>query len=210
MKKPFPTLTKTSACADSTSVLKRLNFRKTNWITVRKVLKEFNLLATTYRRNERHGRHELKYLLEQIGDPAADIDRTGVSGLIVAKTSVDAFEVIRKFRGILQERPYEFRYMLRVIPVETVVRTELDSIRNAVKGLAEKIGEDETFRITVEKRFTSTHSIDIIEAAAESVKRKVNLTKPDRIVLIEVLGGLTGVSVARPDEVLSVLKEKVL
>ena len=174
------------------------------------VLKDFNLLATTYRRDEGHARSELRYLLEQIGDKAAVVDKTGVSGLIVAKTALDPYDVIRKFREILQERPYEFRYMLRVIPIEKVVHTGLEQIQDAVKELRPKVAEGETFRVKVEKRFTEAHSKDIIEAAAAPVKRKVNLSKPDKILLVEVVGGLTGVSVAKPDEVLSVLKEKVL
>lgn len=174
------------------------------------VLKEFNLLATTYRRDEGHARSELRYLLEQIGDKTAVVDRTGVSGLIVAKTSLDPYAVIRKFREILQERPYEFRYMLRVIPIEKVVHTSLEQIQSAAKELGSKVAEGETFRVMVEKRFTETHSRDIIEAAAVAIKRKVNLTKPDKILLVEVVGGLTGVSITKPDELLSVLKEKVL
>jgi len=177
---------------------------------VQTVLKEFNLLATTYRRDEGHARSELRYLLEQIGDKTAVVDKTGVSGLIVAKTALDPYEVIRKFREILQERPYEFRYMLRVIPIEKVVHTSLDEIQSVAKELGLKVAEGETFRIRVEKRFTETHSKDIIEAAAAAIKRKVNLTKPDKILLVEVVGGLTGVSVAKPDQILSVLKEKVL
>jgi tRNA acetyltransferase TAN1 len=190
--------------------LKQLSSCKTDEASVHTVLKVFNLLATTYRGNEGLARSELRYLLEQIGDPAATVDRTGVSGLIAAKTEQDVFEVIKRFRQILRERPYEFRYMLRVIPVEKVVQTDLGQIQDAVKELSPKIAEGETFRVTVEKRFTGTSSKDIIEAAAANVKRKVNLTKPDKILLIEVVGGFTGVSVAKPDEILSVLKEKVL
>jgi tRNA acetyltransferase TAN1 len=174
------------------------------------MLTDFNLLATTYRGNERNARSELRYLLEQIGDPAANVDRTGISGLIVAKTILDPFEVIRKFREILRERPYEFRYMLRIMPIEKVLRTSLEQIRNASIELSSKIGENETFRVTVEKRFTATPSKEIIEAAAAPIKKKVNLSKPDKILLIEVLGGFTGVAVAKSDEILSVLKEKVL
>jgi tRNA acetyltransferase TAN1 len=100
--------------------------------------------------------------------------------------------------------------MLRVIPVEKTVRTELEQIQSAVQELSQKITDAETFRVTVEKRFTEIHSKDLIEVAAANIKRKVNLSKPDKVVLIEVLGGLTGVSIASPDEILSVLKEKVL
>jgi len=73
-----------------------------------------------------------------------------------------------------------------------------------------KIGQSETFRVTVEKRFTGIPSRDIIEAAAENIKRKVDLTKPSKILLIEVIGGLTGISVIKPSDILSVVKEKML
>jgi tRNA acetyltransferase TAN1 len=64
--------------------------------------------------------------------------------------------------------------------------------------------------VTVEKRFTVTHSKEIIEKVAAGVKRKVNLTDPDKIILVEVVGGFTGVSVLNPEDILSVLKEKLL
>lgn len=174
------------------------------------MIRDFNLLATTYRRAEGHARSELRYVLEQIGDATPVVDRTGISGVIVAKTTLDPFESIRKSREVLKERPYEFRYLLRLIPVEKVVQTNLEQVQTAIKELSVKIAEEETFRITVEKRFTTMSSKELIEAAALYVKRKVNLSKPDKIILIEVLGGLTGVSITKPDEILSILKEKIL
>jgi tRNA acetyltransferase TAN1 len=94
--------------------------------------------------------------------------------------------------------------------VEKIVRTDLEQIQSAVQELSPKITDNESFRVTVEKRFTTIASKDIIEAAATNLKRKVNLSNPDKILLIEVMGGLTGISVIKPDEILSVLKEKVL
>ena len=70
--------------------------------------------------------------------------------------------------------------------------------------------EENTFRVTIEKRLTSLHSKDFIEAAASEVKRKVDLYKPDNILLIEVMGELTGISLIKPDDVLAVTKEKML
>jgi tRNA acetyltransferase TAN1 len=172
--------------------------------------KEFNVLATTSRGNEGYARSELRYLLEKVGDPTATVERTGISGLITIKTSLDPIEAVEKLRTLLRERPYEFRYTLRVIPIEIVVPTGLDQVQRAVVDLGSKIGESETFRVTVEKRFSGTATKDIIEAAANVIKRKVNLSEPDKIVLIEVVGGLTGVSVVRPEDTLSVLKEKML
>ncbi|MDH5460271.1 MAG: THUMP domain-containing protein [Candidatus Bathyarchaeota archaeon] len=174
------------------------------------MLRDFNLLATTSRGNEDDACSELWYLLGQIGDSAATVDKTGVTGLVAAKTAFNPFEVIEKFRKILHERPYEFRYTLRIIPIEKVVRTDLGEIQRVATELNSKIGENETFRVTVEKRFTETPTRDIIEVAAANIERKVDLNKPDKILLIEVIGGLTGISVIKPDDVLYVMKEKVL
>ncbi len=174
------------------------------------MLRNFNLLATTWRGNEENACSELRYLLGEIGDSAPTVDKTGVAGLIAAKTAFNPFEVIEKFRKILHERSYEFRYTLRIIPVEKVVRTDLGEIQQAATELSSKIGEDETFRVTVEKRFTETSTQDIIEATAANIERKVDLNNPDKILLIEVVGGLTGLSVIKPNEILAVMKEKML
>jgi len=172
------------------------------------MLRDFNLLVTTTRGNEDNACSEIWYLLKEIGDEKAEVDKTGVSGLIAAKTSIDPFEVIAKFKEILKERPYEFRYSLRIIPIERVVKTRLEEIAKVAEELAPRIGENETFRITVEKRFTEISTKDVIEAAASKIERKVNLEKPDKILLIEIVGGLTGISLIKPEDIISVSKEK--
>lgn len=174
------------------------------------MLKDFNLLVTTWRGNENNARSELKRLLETIGETSPSVDKTGISGLIVAKTISDPLEVIGQFRTILHGRPYEFRHALRLMPIEKVVHTDLDQIKEAAAQLSSRIGEDETFRVTVEKRLTTIHTHDIVEAAATIIKRKVNLKNPDRILLIEVVGGFTGLSLMKPNDAISVLKEKML
>ncbi|MDH5495036.1 MAG: RNA methyltransferase, partial [Candidatus Bathyarchaeota archaeon] len=80
------------------------------------MLRDFNLLVTTTRGNEADVCSEIWYLLGETGDSAAKVDKTGVSGLIAAKTSLQPLEAIEKLRNILKERPYEFRYTLRIIP----------------------------------------------------------------------------------------------
>jgi tRNA acetyltransferase TAN1 len=178
---------------------------------LKNLLKDFNLLATTSRGNERQMCFELNYLLkDELGDPAPRVGKTGIRGLVAAKTAFEPCEVIEKFRAVLQEHPYKFRYALRIIPIEKVVPTDLDEIKNAALELAANIGENETFRVTVEKRFTSLHSKDFIEAAATGINRKADLENPDKILLIEVVGGLTGMALIKPSDVLAVVKEKML
>lgn len=173
------------------------------------LLKDFNLLVTTARGSEEDACSEIWFLIGEMGDREVKVDRTGISGLIAAETTLSPFQVIEKLRAVLKERPYEFRYTLRAIPVEKVVRTNLNDIQQAVTELAAKIGEDETFRVTAEKRFTSIPTRDIIETAAANIQRKVDLTAPSKIILIEVVGGFTGVSIVKPDEILSISKERM-
>lgn len=173
------------------------------------MLRDFNLLATTSRGFEGVACSELWHLLGEIGDSAPTVDRTGVSGLIAAKTVLNTFNVIEKFRKVLHERPYEFRYMLRIIPIEKVVRTDLGEIQRVTTELSSKIGANETFRVTVEKRFTQFATRDIIEAAAANIERNVDLNNPNKILLIEIIDGLTGLSVIKPGEILAVMKEKL-
>ncbi len=175
------------------------------------MLNDFNLLATTARGNERAMTNEIVYLLkEELGDAEAKASKTKIRGLIVAKTSLDPLAALEKFRVILTERPYEFRYALRIVPIQKVVSTDLMEIKKAVEELAPKMGESETFRVTVEKRFTELHSKDLIEAAVGNIKQKVDLKNPDWIVQIEVVGAYTGVSLLHPNDILGVVKEKML
>ena len=89
------------------------------------------------------------------------------------------------------------------------MRTDIGEIERVTTELASKVKEGESFRVTVEKRFTDTSSKDIIEAVAGNIERKVDLGNPDKIVLIEVVGGLTGISIIRPEQILVVMKEKL-
>jgi len=172
------------------------------------VMEDFNLLVSTSKGNENNACSEIWFLLGELGDREALVDRTEVSGLIVAKTKLDPFKVVEGLRGILRERPWEFRYVLKVIPIEIVVRTRIDDIKRAAASLHHKILENERFRVTIEKRHSDISTKDIIDAAVENLNRKVDLNNPNKIILIEILGRLTGVSVIKPNDILSVTKEK--
>ena len=162
------------------------------------------------RGNERQMCYELAYLLKEAGDTAPAVSKTGIRGVIVGKTALNPVEAIEKFRTILQERPYEFRYALRILPIEKIIHTDIEEVTRLATELAAKLCSNETFRVTVEKRFTSIHSQEFVEAAATVIQNKADLRNPDKILLIEVLGGLTGMSLIKPTDMISVMKEKML
>ncbi|HDD69188.1 MAG TPA: RNA methyltransferase [Candidatus Korarchaeota archaeon] len=171
------------------------------------MLEDFNLLITCSRGQEEDARIETISVLKQIGDPNPIVEKTSVRGLLTAKTGMDPVEAIKKMRELLKERPVSFLYIKRAIPIQKIIRTDLEEIGKVARELGSKIGEDETFRVTVEKRHTDLRTMEIIKAAASGIDRKVNLDNPDRVILVEVIGPLTGISLIRPQDILSTQKE---
>jgi tRNA acetyltransferase TAN1 len=174
------------------------------------LLKDFNLLVSTSRGNERNTCSEMWYLLGEAGDRAAVVERTQVIGLVVARTKIDPVTAIERLRSLLLERPWEFRYTLKVTPITGTVASDPQGIEEFAVKLAEGLRKDEKYRITVEKRRTSISGRALIEAIANRIDRKVDLDDPDKIVLVQILGEVTGVSVIPPDKILSVEREKRL
>lgn len=168
----------------------------------------FNLIVTTSRFNEEEAQDEILNLLEMFDDVEAESEITEIVGLLLARTILDPFVVIKKLKELVKLEPWQVRYVLRVLPIEAVVRTELDAIKEVVGKLASKLNPAETFRITVEKRHSSFTSIQVINAVAEEIKNNVDLEDPDWVVLVEIVASQTGVSIIRPDQVFSSIREK--
>ncbi len=171
-------------------------------------MKDFNLVVSTYRFREEEAQDELLDLLEQFGDPDSECEITEIKGLLLASTAIAPTDVVAKLKDLTSSDPWQIRYILRVIPIQAVVATDVRSIGQASVELASKIGSTEKFRVTVEKRHSPITSSEIISSVAEAIQRKVDLENPDWVVLVQVLGARTGVSVITPQQVFSSIKEK--
>jgi len=172
------------------------------------VFTDFNLIATSERGYESAACSELWMLLRVVGDEMPVVDRGPVRGLILARAALHPVEAVKRLREELLRSPEVFRVLLRILPVEVVVPTEVERIVDAARGLTPRIGADESFRITVEKRRTGLRSREVIDAVAAGIDRRVDLEHPDWVVLIEIVGRYTGVSVIRPEALLNIQKEK--
>jgi len=108
----------------------------------------------------------------------------------------------------VKSEPFKVRFIMRIIPVDKVVDTKINAIVKAVKELSSVISPAETFRITIEARDSPYSEKELIDAIADAVDRKVNLDSPDKIVLLEIFGEYSGVSVISPREIVSIQKLK--
>lgn len=171
-------------------------------------MRDFNLIVTSSRFREEEACKEILDLLDSFGDESAEAEITEIKGIILAKTALDPLSVVERLKKLASDEPWEIRYVMRVVPIEKVVPAELEDIQGAASDLATRIGPDDSFRVTVEKRHSALHSMEIIEYIAEAVKREVNLTEPDWVILVEVAGKKAGVSVTRKDQIFSSVVEK--
>jgi len=167
-----------------------------------------NLIITCARHLEPETKDELFDILEEFGDLDAQITITNMSGILTAKTKLDPIEVVRKIRDMLLDEPWSIRYCLRIIPIQKFIETKIEEIEKTVEDLSGQILEGETYRISIGKRNSEISSQEIITKVANKIKNKVSLEFPDKVVLVEILGNKTGVSILKKSDVLSTEKTK--
>lgn len=170
----------------------------------------FNLVVTTPRFREEKASEELLELLTDLEiNENTEIKITNISGLILCNTHENPFKIVEQFKKILQQSPWNFRYILRVIPIEIFVESKIDIIEKKILSLIEgRINNDQTYKIMIEKRHTNLKSNEIIKTIAPKINLKVNLDKPDWILLIEIIGTMSGISLLKEDQIFSSILEK--
>ena len=167
-----------------------------------------NLIITCPRHFEDDTKNEITTIIQECGDQNPQITITEFSGILSVNTTVNPLDVIKKIRQKLEDEPWEIRYTSRAIPLYDITKTDITQITDAAKKQASVLRPDDTYRITIEKRNSSISSGEIITQIANSIPNKVSLEKYDWIILVEVLGAITGVSVLKDSDILSVEREK--
>ena len=167
-----------------------------------------NLIITCARHLEEDTEEELRDILDELGDSEIEVSISDMSGILTAQTKLDPIEVVKKMKEILLDQPWSIRYCLRIIPIQKVIETKIEMIEKAISNISNQILDGETYRILIEKRNSDISSKEIITKIAHEIKNKVSLDFPDKIILIEVLGGMTGISILKEGDILSIEKIK--
>ena len=167
-----------------------------------------NLIVTCARHLEGETEDELIDILDELGDSDVKIVVSSMSGIITVQTKLDPIEVVRKMKEMVLDEPWSIRYCLRIIPIQKIVETNIDEIEKMISSMSEQIEEKESYRILIEKRNSDISSKEIITKIANGIKNKVSLDFPDKIILIEILGIVTGISILKKSDILSLEKTK--
>jgi tRNA acetyltransferase TAN1 len=167
-----------------------------------------NLIVTCARNLESEARNEIRKILNELGDQEPKILNVGMRGILMVNSKINSPKIIDCVKNKIIEEPWLIRYCLRLIPIQMMTETEINKIAQNVIKLKDVIQKNDSYRITIEKRNTSISSNEIITEIAKIFPNKVSLNQPDWIVLIEILGNETGISILKNDEMFSLDKAK--
>jgi len=167
-----------------------------------------NLIITCARSLELETKNEIKKILDELGDQEPEILNVGMRGILMVDTIIEPSKIIDWVRNKIVEEPWLIRYCLRIIPIQSITETNIDKIKQNIIKLKDSIQKNDSYRITIEKRNTSISTNEIITEVAKIFPNKVSLNKPDLIVLIEILGDKTGISILKDSELFSLDKSK--
>ena len=167
-----------------------------------------NLIVTCPRNLEPEAENEIKKILNELDDQEPEIFKTDMRGILMVNTIVEPLKIIDWVKNKINDEPWFFRYCLRIIPVQKTTDTDIDKIKQNVMNLKSIIQENDSYRITVEKRNSNIPSSQIINQIAEILPNRVSLDEPDWIILVEIFGEKTCISILKNDSIFSLDKSK--
>ena len=138
------------------------------------------------------------------GDEYPIISRLDFQGLLIALTNIENEVVIQKIKRISKENPNFFQFILKIIPIDYVCETQAQTISEIIQSSYQAyIQIEDSFKIILNRR--KSPYIDrelIIKKIASILNNKVDLEHPDKIIRVEVLGDITGISYLNPNEII--------
>jgi tRNA acetyltransferase TAN1 len=165
-------------------------------------LNNFNLLVSTSRFNEVNAKAEIWFTLLICGDKYPIILGTKYPGLITATTNIDNKDVIFKIKKILEDDHDFFQFILKITPIDYVCETNVKVIKDIVeKYYPLHLNKGDSFRIELKRRKNEIVDREtVIGSVAKVINNRVDLENPDKILRIELLGNVCGISFQNPDD----------
>ncbi len=174
---------------------------------MRKEIYDFNLLVSCSWGVYGKAKKETIHILKMLGDESPLVKRTIAEGIIGVRTGLNPREVVNGLRRLFYEDPFALQYTLKWVPVDLWTLSDMDSMKQGVGKLRNRIQEGERWRMTVENRRCSLHhKIEVIRELADLVDEKVDLENPQKILRVDIIGRNAGISVLTPQDVFSVAK----
>lgn len=140
------------------------------------------------------------------GDEYPIISKLDFQGLLIAFTKIENKDVIQKINEILRDNQNFFQYILKIIPIDYVCESKTETVSQIIRSTyQEYIHKGDSFKIVLNRRKSdSIERNSAIKTIAAIFDNKVDLENPDKVIHIEVLGDVTGISYLNPNDIIKI------
>lgn len=161
-----------------------------------------NLLVTYNPSHPGKAEKEVRALLDDFGEFELLDSKTPGVFLLHVKDVMHAVEKLRHMPADSFENTYKW------VPIETWVKTDVDEMGKVLKSYNGKIGQDESWKLMLFKRLYDDHTTtELIKLLTDNIDREnVDLKNPEKLVVVEIVGEKTGLSLLSKNEYLDTQK----
>jgi tRNA(Ser,Leu) C12 N-acetylase TAN1 len=169
-------------------------------------MQDYNILVTFHQNEKTKAEQEIADRIKDAGLTLEDMMESSVAGLLMVRVLENSKEAVKKLRGFAFRFPELFRYTHHWTPIEEWVSSEPEVMVSAARNFGDRIREGDTWRLDLEKRhYAGGSSLDLIKMLTEPINRgTVDLTDPELILKVEIVGGFAGFSLVDKEELLDV------
>jgi tRNA(Ser,Leu) C12 N-acetylase TAN1 len=169
-------------------------------------MQDYNVLVTFHHNEKKKAEEEVANRIKEAGLVLEDLMESSVAGLLLVRVEGGGKEAVKKVRGFAFRFPELFRYTHHWTPVEEWVSSEPDILVAAARNFGERIKEGDRWRLDLEKRhYSGGPSLDLIKMLTDPIDSGVvDLTSPELILKVEIVGGFAGFSLVNEEEVLDI------
>jgi tRNA acetyltransferase TAN1 len=151
-------------------------------------------------------RPEIIRILKRFGDPDPWVEKTAVIGIAVVHSCLDNREIIKRCRALWESEPLNsFEFAIKWVPVDYWCATELTAMKDVIDNkIKQWIEKNQTWGMQVHKRrWQQYHTIEITGFLAADIDLKVDLSHPEWIVWVDVVGRQTAISLLKQQDIFS-------
>lgn len=175
-------------------------------------METYNLLVTYHSNRAGLAEREVRRRVEEAGGSIDELESSCISGVFCIEVSGDAKQIVSNIREEFHEDPGTLTHTYHWMPVDRWVKASVEDMTEAVRELAEGIDENERWMMHMHKRRHDMTSEELVLALTEPIsKGKVDLKRPDKVIAVEVLGGMAGMSLVTREQIIDAnqLRQKI-
>ncbi len=170
---------------------------------------KFNMLVTFNPNHAGTAEKELNEVLQKIGEKPKIAAIKEIEGLFKVALS-DARKVVSRLRSLCQAEPDSFIATHHYTPIDKWCKSDVAEMKKVIKPLVAGIGKNDRWKMGLNKRhWDKIGHTELIMALTSVIDRdNVDLSNPQKIMQVEIIGKGAGISLLQKEDLLDVAEIK--